>query len=358
MAVALVAMFVGLVWAPAASAASDPLASGSTTLTLNRGLVKKLKRSGVRILKVGSATVRGRKATFPVTGGSLDPTTGAGTVNHSGGIKFKRGKRNVALKNFIVDTTTASLNGRVGRKSQKIASTKGVTFTRNGFGVDVKVSNLKLTGKTARALNKKLGLKGKKKVRGNSSLGASASTTQPSTVTVLPVGNASLNPDSATLAKFASKGVNPLTDIRPINGAGVGPGPSFVFPISGGTIGLTANAGTLNTSGGLAIAPAAKLKTEFNNLSADFGTKVITAEVNITPSPPGPGNLGRTSIADIDLTGATVSSDASARTVSVANMTVKLQAVAAATLNEVYPGGVNFVAGDSLGTVSFTAQTQ
>jgi hypothetical protein len=336
MAVALVAMFVGLVWAPAASAASDPLASGSTTLTLNRGLVKKLKRNGVRILKVGSATVRGRKATFPVTGGSLDPTTGAGTVNHSGGIKFKRGKRNVALKNFVVDTTTASLSGRVGKRSQKIASTKGVTFTRNGFGVDVKVSNLKLTGKTAKALNKKLGLKGKKRIKAKS-LGASASTTQPSTVTVLPVGNASLSPDPATLAKFASKGVNPLTDIRPINGAGVGP---------------------LNTSGGLSIQPAGKLKTEFNNLSADFGTKVITAEVNITPSPPGPGNLGRTSIADIDLTGATVSSDPAARTVSVTDMTVKLQAVAAATLNEVYPGGVDFVAGDSLGTVSFTAQTQ
>ena len=84
-----------------------------------------------------------------------------------------------------------------------------------------------------------------------------------------------------------------------------------------------------------------------------------TAELN-------KGNLGRSSIADINLTGATITSDPSTRTVSVQNAAATLQAVTAETLNSVFIEPIErrketrheFAGGDPLGTFSFTAQTQ
>src|ERR1700704_5385670 len=85
-AVAVVAALTALLaFAPFASAASDPLASGTTTVKLNKGFVNKLKKSGVKVLKLSPGTVKGTTVTLPVSGGSLDPTTGLGTVEHSGG---------------------------------------------------------------------------------------------------------------------------------------------------------------------------------------------------------------------------------------------------------------------------------
>jgi hypothetical protein len=386
MTVALVAMFVGLVWAPTASAASDPIASGTTTLTLNKGLVKKLKKNGVKILKVSPATLRNRTATLPVTGGSLDPTSGAGTINHSGGIKFKRGKKTVALKNLIVDTTTKSLTGRVGKKSLKIASVAGVSFARNGFGVDVKISKLKLTGKAAKELNNKLSTP-KKKGKGSSAsaskrkttklfkggqvLGSSSSTEQPSTVTVLPQGDATLVADATpgqAFSKFIAKGVSAATGFTGIAPA-TRPAPTvFVFPISGGTIAPNASSGTVNTAGGVQIVKdTATLDPtmQLTNIGADLGTKVALTDLNILPSPPFPGNVGRASIADLDFSGATIVSDPATRRITIIGAVAKLQAVAAATLNDVFnqpppppPPATDFAPGDSLGTFSFTVQTQ
>lgn len=358
-AAALIAL---LAFAPFASAASDPLASGTTTLTLNKGLFKKLKKNGVKVLKVSPGKVKNRTATLPVnpTGSSLDPTTGQGVVNNSGGIKFKAGKKSIALKNLTLDTTKNSLSGKVGSKSMKIAGVSGLTVSRDGFGADISIGKLKLTGKAAKQLNKKLGLKGKAAVfKGNKSLGASSSATQPSTVTILPTSNATLLANIPTLTKFISKGIPPVGGVTPIApGTGTAAPPSFTFPISGGTLSPTLTAGSLNTAGGVKIAKTGGAVTTLNNITIDFATKVATVEIDIEPSPPAPGNLGRSSIADINLAGATISSDPATRTISVTNALATLQAVTAATLNTVYPGGTDFVPGDPLGTFSFAAQAQ
>ena len=79
------------------------------------------------------------------------------------------------------------------------------------------------------------------------------------------------------------------------------------------------------------------------------------------------GNLGRASIADINLTGATIVSDPATHVISVQNASATLQAVTAETLNSVFITPIEkavgtpqekFAAGDPLGTFSFTAQTQ
>ncbi len=388
---AIVSLVALLAFAPLASAASDPLAGGTTTITLNKGLVNKLSKNGVKVLKASPATVKGRTVTLPVSGGALDPTNGQGTVEHSGGIKFKRGKKTAAVNTLVLDTTTSSLNAKVAGKTMKLASVAKVALTRNGFGANVSIGQLKLTGKAAKQLNKKLnittkGKKGKGKAnklasaskgkaannlfKGNQNLGSAASETQPKTVAVLPVNLVALTGDLGTLGKFAELKASPEL-VPPAQIVGGPLPPVFGFPISGGTIAPDAISGVLQSAGGFKIVkkvePAPGVEFEIRmlltNIWLDLAAKTATAEVTIESSNPAlfkaPGNLGRSSIADVSLTGATVVSNATARTVSVTGATASLQPVTAEVLNEVFANKEQkFKAGDPLGAFSFTAQTQ
>ncbi len=405
-AVAVVAALAAtLALAPFASAASDPVASGTTTVKLNKGLVKKLKQYNVKVLKLSPGSVKGSAVTLPVSGGSLDPVTGLGTVEHSGGIKFKAGKKSAPVNTLVLDTTTASLTAKVAGKSMKFASVKGFTSARNGFGANISISALKLTGKAAKQLNKKLGFSGQKKgkgkakgnkrasvskavqppFKGNQVLGGSTSETQPKTVGVLPTGNAQLVLSPAALAKLNNVGPHPpnepgpfavkLAPVEPTKVVSLSP-VTAVFPISGGTVGPTATTGVLQTAGGLKLTQnleaVGKGETTLvmGNIWVDLGAKTASVEVTITnPKTPEAnlGNLGRASIADVNLTGATIVSDPTTRTVSVQNASATLQAVTAETLNSVFITPIEkatsqpqtkFAGGDPLGVFSFTAQTE
>jgi hypothetical protein len=141
----------------------------------------------------------------------------------------------------------------------------------------------------------------------------------------------------------------------------------------------TATAGILQTAGGLkltqnleAAGPNGKGETTLvmGNIWVDLGAKTASVEVTITnPKTPEAnlGNLGRASIADVNLTGATIVADPVARTVSVQNASATLQAVTAETLNSVFITPIEkatkepqtkFAGGDPLGVFSFTAQTE
>lgn len=405
------AMIALLAFAPFASAAADPVASGSATVTFSSGFTKTLKKFGIKLTKTGSAKVSKKKATFTVTGGSLDPTTGIGSVTLGGGLQFKAGKKKAPVKALVLDTSKKRLTATVaGKKNTKTASISGFTFARNGFGVNLSVKKLKLTGSAASQLNKKLGFTGKSKgksgkgarlskspakpFKGNQLLGSAASETQPSTVAVVPTGNAKLSLAPSALKKLKHVGTPPFPEgaspvevqLSPIAPTTFDiPTLTAAFPIGGGTIGPTAQAGTLQTAGGLQLVqnlepvtgkPGDKTTLQLGNIWIDFGTKQATVEVTITnpvTAKANLGNLGRVSIADISLTGATVTSDPAARTVSVQNASATLQALTAGTLNAVFIEGLEknekgeptpfagqekFAAGDPLGTFSFTAQTQ
>jgi Htaa protein len=410
-AVAVVAaLAASLVLAPLASATSDPVASGTTTVTLNKGLFKKLKKYGIKVVKVSPGTVKSRTVTLPVASGSMDPTNGLGSLELSGGFKFKAGKKQAPVNALFLETATSSLKGKVAGKQMKVASVAGLTYVRNGFGVNVSVAKLKLTGKAAKQLNKKLGFAGKKKssakgksnkraaaskatqppFKGNQVLGSSTSETQPKTVAVLATGETTLVLSPTALKKIKNvgpefppaSGEHPfevkLTPIDPTKVVSLSP-LTAAFPITGGTMGPTATTGILQTAGGLqltqnleALGPNGKGETtlKMGNIWVDMGAKTATVEVTIEnpkTQEANLGNLGRSSIADISLTGATVTSDPTARTVSVQNASATLQAVTAETLNSVFITPIEkatglpqekFAAGDPLGTFSFTAHTQ
>jgi len=407
--VAMVAALAALLaLAPFASATSDPLAGGTTTLTLKKGFYKTLRKKKVKILKWGSGKVNKRKVTLSVSGGSMDPTNGLGSIELGGGFKFKRGKRTAPVTNLVLDSAQSSLTGKVAGKQMRFAKVANLTYTRNGFGVDVNLTKVQLTGNAVKQLNKKLGYtkskkKGKKNKRASASkkkaakspfkknqvMSSAYSETQPKTVAVIAEGDATLVLDPGALKKIKQVGPEfppasgeypfevSLAPVDPTKVVSLAP-LTVGFPISGGSMGPNADAGILETAGGLkltqdleALGPNEKGQTTLTmgNIWLDLGAKTATVEVTIeNPKTPAAnlGNLGRSSIADVSLVGATVVSDPSARTVTVQNASASLQAVTAETLNAVFLEPLEetfgpqekFAGGDPLGIVSFTAHTQ
>lgn len=348
------ALFALLAFAPFASAASDPVASGSTTIVLKSNFTKYLKTFGIKTLKIKPAKLKGNKATFTVTGGSLDPTTGKGEVTLGGGLKFKAGKKTAPVKALVLNTQKKALFAKVGGKKVKLATIAGWSYSRNGFGVNLKVNKVKLTSAGANALNKKLGFsKGTPKpFLKNKLIAKAAAETQPSTVTVKPGGLMTLVTDSSTFKK--------LTDVEvkiPVSAPTTEPSlGTFAFPITGGTVGPTGTAGVVQSAGGLQLLqtlpiPAKpSLETEINlgNVYADLAAKTLTVEVVAKSNASKElnlGNLGRSSIADITVPG--VVADPTTRTVTVTNAPAVLQPVSASVLEgfvqvykAYYEGGV------------------
>jgi hypothetical protein len=346
------ALFALLAFAPFASAAPDPVASGSATITLKKGFVKSLKKRGVKISKIGSARVKGRKLTFKVTGGELDPTTGKGTLNLGGGVKFKHGKKKAPVKGLTLNTIKKGLFGKVAGKKVKITTVGGYTFTRAGFGVSLVVKKMKLTNRAAKKLNKKLRIKA---FRGNRLIGSSVAEEQPATATIVPSGNVSFNVNNELLKKLEDVETFPKT-IAPTSEKGKG---NYELPISGGSIAPTATAGQVQTIGGLLLTqklptgPSTALETEITlgNFWLDLSAHTVSVEViakSNAESPAGSGKfplnlgaLGRSSIADLTLTGATVTIDATNHRVTVNNAQATLQPISAEVLEgfvKVYQG--------------------
>jgi len=330
------ALFALLAFAPFASAAPDPVASGSATVTLKSGFVNSLKKQGVKISKINPTKLKGTKATFKVSGGELDPTNGKGTLNLAGGLKFKHGKKSVSVKGLQLNTAKNGLFGKISGAKVKLASISGYSFTRAGFGVSLKVTKLKLTSAAAKKLNKKLSTKA---LKANKLMGSATGEEQPATVTIIPGGNVNFKANQELLLKLkdvetAAKVISPTTE----NGLGI-----FELPISGGSIAPTATAGQVQTIGGLLLAqklptsPTTALETEITlgNMWVDLSAKTVSVEVvakSNASSSLNLGNLGRSSIADLTLTGATVTTDATNHKVTVSNASATLQPVAAEVL--------------------------
>ena len=385
-----VAVVASLALAPFASAAANPVAAGSTTtITLNSGFFKKLKKNGVKVLKVSPGTVSGKVITLPIEEGSLDPA-GQGTLTHEGGIKFKHGKKTAKLSALVLDTTASSLSGKIGSKSLKIASVSGVTATRSGFGTSVAVKSIKLTGKAAKELNKKLGFSSSKKknkrasaskssslpFKGNQVLGGSSSPTQPKTIGVLAQGKANLVTSLATDKKFEAPPPEGLSvKIKPIapTELELALPPVLKFPISGGNIAPNGLSGVPQTSGGVELVqtfgPGIESIIRLNNIWVDLATLKATAEVTVTSTVAPALNLGafgRTSISDLSLAGATIKTDEAAKTVTIEKAAATLQATTAEVINGVFGTPYKekaiphpeFKAGDPLGVFTFTVATE
>jgi hypothetical protein len=335
----------------------DPLGSGTTRLTLDKSFLALLKQNGVKLSAVAPARLSGATVTFPVAGGEFDPLSAKGTVEHEGALLFKAGARKLPLKALQLKTTQrrSPFSVKVGGGQLKLAQAKGMAVSRQGFGEQVKVSSISLSAKVAGRLGKKLHLRDA--FTEGQPLGSTVTKAQPVTIALLGRGRAELTLDPGIAAKLASLfvAVNPIFPAEH-------PGPAFTLPIFGGAIAPDGSLGTLETQGALEFLQLGGGQVFWAEDWLDLGARTAAPEVNVQPSPPFAGKVGRVAVAELGLTGAAVSADPKARTVTVAGVFLTLQAATAQTFNEVFTkqtgkDGV-FAAGEALGSMSFVAQGQ
>lgn len=360
MGAALLAM---LVVAPGASAAPSKIKSGTTTLTINKGLAKKANKAGIKITAVKPTKIKGSKATLAVTGGEIDLSSGAGTITHSGGLKITWGKKSVSLKSLSISTTGAILSAKMGGKTIKLATLAGVTSSKLGFGTSIAAKKLKLTAAAAKALNSKLTpaptkTKVKKKgktvtkvvkvtppFKANMVLGSSVTEIEPETVGVQAKESMVFTGAPGLLGKLADVEVK-LETISPTT---AGAGNVFTSPISGGTISPLGTSGQVTSTGGLKLVQNLKggpsTSITLGAIGVDLAAKTASVEVigesnaeSEGKKPLNVGNLGRSSIADLTINSSTPSPATSS---VVVNASGKVQAVAAEVLEgfvKVYQG--------------------
>ncbi|MFN8218180.1 MAG: HtaA domain-containing protein [Solirubrobacterales bacterium] len=354
-----------LVLAPAALAARDPLGGGGTDYHFKKGFVRKLSNLGVTVSALGNASLTGNKLSQSYLAGKLDPTTGLGYVEQRGGFKLSLGNRGVPVTKVTVNTAKGIVYATVAKAHMELGTLSELVTSREGFGANVRTVKLTLSEKATRRISNRLGLRGPRRLNPGRVMSNSYTVAQPSTVTLLAKGSASLVGDLGTFSKFGQKGVELPGGITALAPATKPTPVSFEFPITGGTLATDATDGTVATGGGVQIVKKAEPFSptmKLTNIQVDFKARTATVEIELLPNPPLPGTVGRSSIADVTLPAGAVKADPATRTITITGAEAKLQAVAAATLNDVFnqpageaPASSNFVVGDPFGKFSLVA---
>ena len=148
---------------PTAAANNVHIKGGNTALTLDRGTASVLSQNGVSAKPISPAKASGRTFTFPITGGRVDAKSLAGTIDHSGGIKFAAGHKSLSVVDFVIDTKAGVLTARVSGTKTRVPLLKldlSKASIHKGSS-QVVVGNVKatLTADAAAALNKTFGVK-------------------------------------------------------------------------------------------------------------------------------------------------------------------------------------------------------
>jgi hypothetical protein len=365
----LAAAIALLAFASSASAARDPISSGTTDLHMKNGFLRKLANLGVTVQPLGVSTVSGKKIGLSVRDGMLDPTDAKGFLETRGGFKLELGGRGVPVTQVVVNSASMSVSAKIAKARMQLGVLTPPTFSREGFGANFKAVKLSLTEKATRRISNRLGLRGSKRLNPGRALSNLYSTAQPETVTVLPKGSsATLKLSAAAIEKFVAKGVKEAEGITAIAPATEPKPTSFQLPVKAGTLALDAGMGALETTGGLQVlkegesfSPTLRLR----NVSIDFTQRAATAELELLPKPPFPGPAGRSAVVSVTLPPDSVTVDPVSRTIVIQGPEARLQAGTASTLNDVFnqpapppPPSSNFVVGDPLGTFSLTLQAQ
>jgi hypothetical protein len=351
---ALIAL-ASLAGAASASARFDPIAGGQTRLTFAKSFAALLKANGVTVKGTAGATFKAAIATFPVSGGKLEPASVIGSVEHEGALVFTAGGHSLPLKSLVLKTTRRSspLSAKLGGGQLKLSSSSKLTSSRSGFGVASEVTQIKLSAKAATRLDKKLGLNDVFKE--GQLLGSSTTDAQPETVTVKEGGRAEL-----TLApEFASKLSSLFVAVNPVFPAEHLSTP-FTLRVTDGQIAPDASSGTLEMAGALELIQQDGGQAFIRELAPELGLASTRSEYQFIASPTSPGPVATGPL--LGLGAGTVVSEPKARTISETGASLPLSDATARALNETFakPQGKSniFQSGELLGTLSFTAQAE
>jgi hypothetical protein len=336
----LAAVTTLLVAAPGAPAAVD-LDGGSTRLTLNSGTAAALGELGVTVRPTGPARARGARVTFPISTGTIDPATAAGTIQHRGGLRLSGGGNAITLRDYAVRVgRRITLTARVGGARVAILALTGrPRVRRDGFGTVVSGLTARLTQAAARALNQTFGVHAFSR---GLPLGGIRVSAEPSQAEWQSTGATALALDAGTVAALTGLGVTPGV-IEPATIAGT----SASFPITGGIADLDLSGGDVTHAGGISLSAGAtvvRLEAFDIRLGA---TPQLFASVN--------GGAEKIAVADLDVSAATPA--VAGRQVTVGNVGVRLTQGAADALNAAF-GTTALTAGLALGVATVQASAR
>jgi hypothetical protein len=349
--IAIATALLCLCLASSAQAKNDPLRGGHTKLTLDKGFLSFLEQNELKLSARAGAKRKGLAYTLGVSGGSLDPTTGKGQIEQDGTLSFEGKKGKVPLRDIAIKTRTTPFFAKVGGSQLKVATSKQISSKREGFGSSFQAKALALTAKAVTRLNKKL--RPEFPFHAGQPIGSLVAKPLPQLVTIEEQNKATLVFDSAFASKLEGLFVS-LNPIYPSEHVGA----TFTFPIVRGSMLAPSGAeGTLMSGGAVELLQLHGGQLFWKELWLDLGARSDTAEVDLEPSPPFPGKLGRLGV--FDLGAAAVVSDPKARTISVSSAPLTLSAQSAQSLNEAFAGGKGtFAAGELAGSVSFVGVGQ
>lgn len=349
-----IALAFGLLTAGTAQATYDPLGSGKATISLAasfRSLMhtEHLKLSG----RKGARVVGGKRIVLPVSGGEADPTTSKGSFELGGEVVASSPGHSMRLTFLTVNTKPSPLYAKVGGGQQKVAKAKKARFGRQGFSYTYRAQGLTLSQKTATRLGKRLKAEG---FEAGQLLGALKVSANPATVTILPQGRATVVLDPAFAAKLSALFVarNPIFPAEH-------QGDVFTLPIGlKGQLAPDGNRGTLRTAGELELLQLGAGQLFWRELWFQPDLFRAIGEAELDPTPPYPGKRPEAGI--FSMGPGQVTSDPSARTITVSGAPLTLTALTAQDLNEGFSRpqekGDEFSAGEAAGSVSFVAQGQ
>ncbi len=202
---------VAVAAAPGASA-DVGLTGGSTTLKLDERTAAALDGLGVAVKPAGRARgVRGGLR-FPVSGGKIDPRSGAGSIAHRGGLRLVAGRTRVTLSRPRVGVGSRQINlsARVGGQRLHVAKLVGrPRISRRGFNTNVRGLRAELTAKAAGALNRAFGVHAFAK---GIELGKVVVRTRTDETELTRSGRTSLDLDPGALQALASQAHRPRGD--------------------------------------------------------------------------------------------------------------------------------------------------
>jgi hypothetical protein len=374
-----VAISAALVSAPMAFGLGDPVASGTFSIKLSGGFKNQLKHNHVRM--------KPKQFKIQPSGSSLDPTTGAGVLK-LGKVTFKKGDKKYVLKNVKATLKASGGKGNIAGSAKgsrvKIFSLKGGTLARLDFGATLTGIKAKFLKGAAKKINKALELNSLHPGKA----GTASADEQPKTVGVtggtvfVDIPTSFLSDPAAIPSKQGAhcislggvEGIAPgafASIIAP--NPDVGPLPPgvlarFKFPVSGGTVGPAGNAGAFSVAGGIRLLTGGVATSgcaneaigtstshsylETANLAPNLALGNVQSNVKFGGTQPGcnratdpptcptatfPGDKGVAIGQSIDLTGATISADPTAKTVSIKGGLIKNNALSALTLSSLFP---------------------
>jgi hypothetical protein len=313
--------------------------AGVTRLTLAPGAANALSSLGVSVTPIRPSKVGHSGAIrFPITSGEIDPSTAAGVINHSGGLRLSAGGTVVRLRNFRIRSTT--LSAAVGGDRVPIIKLGlgNAKTTRPGLGTKVSNVAVRLNKTGADALNAAFGTTA---LKAGFRLGTAVVDAKPRQL-ILESGNTTLTPDAGTVGVLTGAGITPgLVPPAAANSAG-----AFAFPITKSKVRVNLVRGTIKHSGGISLTRGATV-AELTNFDIKLGAEPTLA-ANVA------GGAEKVDILNLDL------SDARTRVrglrVRVSGVVAKINKAASDTLTTVF--GLPATEGATLGTAVVAAKVR